>query len=274
MQAHPSIPHALAIAASDSSGAAGMQADLKTFEARQVYGLSALTAITAQDSGAISAVSVLSANLVAQQIRVVLADVGADAVKTGLLFRAEIVYAVAESLGSAPDRLVVDPVLVAGDGRRLVDEATIAAYRAALFPRALLITPNLDEARILTGRPVDSLDSMRAAAKLLCEMGPRYVLVKGGHLDTDDIVDVLCDGQAFHEYRAERLPVANARGTGCTFAACITAEIAKGRAIPAAAGIAKRYVTAALAAAAGWHMGRGRGTLFHSVGRPPLFDEP
>jgi hydroxymethylpyrimidine/phosphomethylpyrimidine kinase len=275
MPSYPPIPRVLAIAASDSSGAAGMQADLKTFEARQVYGLSALTAITAQDSMSISAVSVLPADLVAAQIRAVLDDGGADAVKTGLLFRAEIVCAVVESLkaGAAPDTLVVDPVLVAGDGRRLVDDQTIAAYRTALFPRALLITPNLDEASILTGQPVDSPESMRAAAQRLHEMGPSYVLVKGGHLESGDMLDVLYDGQTFQEYRAERLPVSNARGTGCTFAACIAAEVAKGRAVPAAVDIAKRYLTAALAAAADWHMGRGRGTLFHSLGRPPLFEE-
>lgn len=268
------IPRVLTIAASDSSGAAGVQADLKTFEARQVYGLSALTAITAQDSLAIHAVKLLDPGFVAQQIAAVLGDIGAQAVKTGLLLRAAIIEAVARALAEAPnpvDALVVDPVLVAGDGRPLVDDAGIAAYRAQLFPRALLITPNLDEARILTGRRVDDPPSMREAARALHAGGPRYVLVKGGHLpELAEIVDVLYDGEAFYEYRVPRLPVANARGAGCTFASCVAAEVAKGHTVPEAVQIAKRYVTAALEAAAGWTLGRGRGTLFHAVGRPPV----
>lgn len=267
-------PIALAIAASDSSGAAGVQADLKTFEARQVYGLSALTAITAQDSRGIQAVQILEPAFVAQQIRAVLNDIGAGAIKTGLLLRAPIIEAVYESLSGQDIPLVVDPVLVAGDGRLLVDAATIEAYQTLLFPRATLITPNLDEARILTGLTVDSPETMRDAARKLVDGGACCVLVKGGHLPHNgDIVDVLYDGKDFHEFRAERLPLANARGTGCTFASCVAAEIAKGKTVLSAVGIAKRYVTAALAAAADWQVGHGRGTMFHSVGRAPLFED-
>jgi hydroxymethylpyrimidine/phosphomethylpyrimidine kinase len=271
------IPRVLTIAASDSSGAAGLQADLKTFEARQVYGMSAVTAITAQDSTHIEAVQILEAAFVASQIKVVLADIGVDAVKTGLLFNASIVEAVSAALagsGAAAQALVVDPVLVAGDGRPLVSEETIAAYRQRLFPRALLITPNIDEARILTGVNVSDADTMCQAARLLRQMGPRYVLIKGGHLDgTDDILDVVYDGSQFYEYRGPRLSVRNARGAGCTFASCVTAEVAKGHDVLAAVGIARQYVVAALRAAAQWRLGQGRGTLFHATGRPPLFSE-
>jgi hydroxymethylpyrimidine/phosphomethylpyrimidine kinase len=280
--AHPktesgAIPRALAVAASDSSGAAGLQADLKTFEARGVYGLSAVTALTAQDSTAIHALRLMEPGFVADQIRAVLADIGADAIKTGLLLRAPIIEAVAGALTGTSAPLIVDPVLVSGDGRRLVDDATIAAYTARLFSRALLITPNLDEASILTGAPVADPAAMREAARMLYALGPRYVLVKGGHLpgtlESAGMLDILYDGEQFHEYRSARLPVANARGTGCTFAACITAEVAKGRAIPVAVDVARRYVAAALAAAADWHLGHGRGTVFHAVRRPPLFED-
>ncbi len=272
------IPRVLSVAASDSSGAAGMQADLKTFEARQVYGLSAITAITAQDSKHISAVQVMDPDFVAQQIAVVLSDIGADAIKTGLLLRGDVVIATAKAIRKAKsgrDKLIVDPVLVAGDGRCLVDGNTIAAYVEHLFPRALLITPNLDEASMLTGFAVDSPDMMYEAARQLQEMGPRNVLIKGGHLPwSDRAFDILYDGSEFHEFRAVRLPIHNARGTGCTFAACIAAEVAKGRDVPTATSIAKQYLTTVLTAAAGWKMGKGRATVFHSTGRPPLFDSP
>jgi hydroxymethylpyrimidine/phosphomethylpyrimidine kinase len=271
------IPRVLTVAASDSSGAAGLQADLKTFEARQVYGMSAVTAITAQDSTHIEAVKILDAAFVASQIEVVLADIGVDAVKTGLLFNANIVEAISTGLaasGTAVQALVVDPVLVAGDGRSLVSEETIAAYKQRLFPHALLITPNIDEARMLTGVNVSDAETMGQAARLLHQMGPRYVLIKGGHLDgTDDILDIVYDGSQFHEYRGPRLNVRNARGAGCTFASCVTAEVAKGHDVLAAVGIARQYVAAALRAAAQWRLGQGRGTLFHGTGRPPLFSE-
>jgi hydroxymethylpyrimidine/phosphomethylpyrimidine kinase len=272
------IPRVLSVAASDSSGAAGLQADLKTFEARQVYGLSAVTAITAQDSKHISAIQTMDAEFVAEQIAVVLSDIGADAIKTGLLLNTEIIQAVAVAVTQVNEHhknLIVDPVLVAGDGRCLVDDGAIAAYIERLFPHALLITPNLDEASILTGLRVDDLDSMCEAARLLHEMGPCHVLVKGGHLGLNErAYDVLYDGSEYHEFRSVRLPIRNARGTGCTFAACITAEVAKGRDVPTAAGIAKQYLTTALTAAAGWKMGKGRGTVFHSTGRPPIFNGP
>ncbi len=270
------IPRVLSVAASDSSGAAGLQADLKTFEARQVYGLSAVTALTAQDSQHISALQVVNPEFVGEQIAVVLSDIGADAIKTGLLLRAETIKAVSCALseyGWNSHNLVVDPVLVAGDGRCLVDDGAVAAYIELLFPQALLITPNLDEAAILTGIRVDDPDSMCEAARLLHEMGPSHVLVKGGHLGLNErAYDVLYDGSEFHEFRSVRLPIRNARGTGCTFAACITAEVAKGHDVLTATDIAKQYLTTALTAAAGWKVGKGRGTVFHSTGRPPIFN--
>lgn len=263
-------PRALAIGASDSSGAAGIQADLKTFEARQVYGLCALTALTAQDSTRIHGLQVLEPGFVAAQIRVVLADAGANAIKTGLLLRREIMEAVAAQLAGSDAPLVVDPVLVDGRGRALVDAAGMAAYQQILFPRALIITPNLNEAALLTGQPVENIRDMRGAARALHDLGPRFVLVKGGHLAEDDMCDVLYDGRDMLELPVERLPSANARGTGCTFAACITAEIARGRDVVDAVQTAQRYLVATLRGALDWHIGAGRGTLFHAAGRPPL----
>lgn len=267
----PSIPSVLAVAASDSSGAAGMQADLKTFEARQVYGLSVLTAVTAQNSHGVQSVVPLAAEFVSAQFDALFADITPNAVKTGMLLKAELIERVHGALAAVTMPVIVDPVLVAGNGKPFIDAQGITAYREWLFPRALIITPNLDEAAILTGQPVHDPATMREAAKRLHAMGPRYVLIKGGHLqDTDVIVDILYDGTHFYEYAAPLLPVRNPRGTGCTFAACITAEVAKGVSVTEAVGTAKGYLHAALKAALDWQIGTGRGTLFHGVGRLPL----
>lgn len=265
------IPRVLTIAASDSSGAAGMQADLKTFEARQVYGLSALTAITAQNSLGLQSVKVLDPEFVLAQINAVF-ELGAGAVKTGLLLRAEIIEAVSQGL-KQPTALIVDPVLVAGDGRQLVDEAAIAAYKTLLFPKALLITPNLYEAQILTGLNITDAATMCEASRVLYETThPQNVLVKGGHLGgTEDLLDILYDGQTFHELRTQRLPVIDPRGAGDTYASCIAAEVAKGHSVIAATQIAQQYLTAAIGAAIGWQIGAGkRGLVYHATGRPPL----
>jgi hydroxymethylpyrimidine/phosphomethylpyrimidine kinase len=280
MPALPDVPpRVLAVAASDSSGAAGLQADLKTFEARGVFGLSALTALTAQDSHRIHVVKFLEPEFVGQQIIAVLSDMGAHAVKTGLLLRAEVIAAVVEALHAASAwgvPLVVDPVLVAGDGRRLADDAALLAYRELLFPRALLITPNLHEAAILTGQPPNALHDLGAmhdAARELADGGSPYVLVKGGHFAGDaDIVDVLYDRpqKTFHALRIARLPIDNPRGAGCTFASCVAAELGKGASVAEAVRIAQRYVAAALLGAAGWRLGGGRAALAHAVGRPPV----
>lgn len=259
------IPKVLAIAGSDSSGAAGVQSDLKTCEARGVYGLSALTLVTAQDSNGIQAIHQLPVEFIAAQIDSVMADIGADAVKTGLLLRAEVIHMVAEKAAHYQiQNLVVDPVMVAGDGRRLINEEADQAYIQELFPRALIITPNLDEAQLLTGHRVQSMTEMYIAAELLRQMGPKYVLLKGGHSkEGNEVVDLLYDGTRFEEFRSERLPTWNARGTGCAFASCIAAEVAKGHSVPEACATAKTYVLGALRAASDWKLGHGRGSIFH-----------
>lgn len=263
-------PRVLTIAGSDSSGAAGAQADLKTFEARGVYGLSALTMLTAQNSTGIQAAFPLPLEFISQQIDSVLLDIGADAVKTGLLLHADVIRLVADKLAHYQLPAVVDPVLIDGRGKRLVDADAECAYREALFPRALIVTPNLDEAGILTGRVLQTLDDVKESARMLCATGAQYALIKGGHAPGNDVIDVLYDSHAeqFYEFRAPRLPVWNARGTGCTFASAIAAEVVKGADVPTAVEIAKRYVTEALQAAAGWQIGSGRGSVFHAYARP------
>ncbi len=263
----PRPARVLAIAGSDSSGAAGVQADLKTYAARGVYGLSALTAVTAQNSMGIQSLQPLSPELIGAQIDSVLSDIGADVVKTGMLLKGEVITLVAEKMQHYKvTNLIVDPVMVAGDGRRLLDSEADRAYIRDLFPQALIITPNLDEVALLTGRRIDAAGDMYIAAQILHDMGSRWVLVKGGHAATgDEIVDLLYDGREFYEFRAPRLPVWNARGTGCTFASTIAAEIAKGQDMPTAVHLAKEFVTAALSAAADWKMGNGRGTVWHNL---------
>lgn len=267
-------PRVLTVAGSDSSGAAGAQADLKTFEARGVYGMSALTLVTAQDSSGIRGIQVFEPAFVGAQIDAVLADLGADAIKTGMLLRAPIIALVAQKAAAYRiPALVVDPVMVAGDGRRLIDPAADEAYKALLFPLAHVITPNTIEAGLLTGLPIRSEDEMRAAAVALHALGPRYVLVKGGHAPEGTgeggmLLDLLYGGEpgqapAFTELRTPRLPAVNARGAGCTYASCIAAELAKGESVIAAVRAAQAYVTGALQAAIGWQMGSGRGTVDH-----------
>ncbi len=260
------IPRALAIAASDSSGAAGMQADLKTFLARGVYGTSALTALTAQDSTHIAAFHRVPPHFVAQQISVVLNDLGVDAIKCGLLLSADVIAAVAESIPPDFPVLIVDPVLVDGSGRQIVTPEALAAYKRLLFPRARLITPNLDEVRLLTGLTLTTVDDLYSASQTLADLGVRAVLIKGGHADAQIIRDVLWEADQVHIFETPRLAVQNPRGAGCTFAACITAELAHGRDLITAVRTAQAYVRAALAAAADWRMGKSeRGVLDHGV---------
>ncbi len=240
---------ALTIAGSDSGGGAGIQADLKTFMAHGVYGASAITGITAQNTLGVQAVELLSPDLVAAQITSVLDDIGADALKTGMLGAAPIIERVADTLRRyAVRRLVVDPVMVAKSGDRLLAADAVNALREVLLPLALLITPNLPEASVLLGRPVNQEADMRAAARDLHALGPRYVLLKGGHL-FGDAVDVLYDGEAYIELRAARIPTRHTHGTGCTYAAAITALLARGLPVEQAVRQAREYLLGAIAAA-------------------------
>jgi hydroxymethylpyrimidine/phosphomethylpyrimidine kinase len=260
-----SIPRALTIAGSDSGGGAGIQADLKTFESRGVFGATAITAVTAQNTVGVRHVFELPPELVAQQIDAVMQDIGADAVKTGMLANAAIVEVVAERLGRyGVRRLVVDPVMVAKSGDALLAAEAGRALLERLLPMALVVTPNLHEAGVLIGRDVTTLADMFAAARAIHAMGPAHVVVKGGHLADDaDSVDILFDGQEYREYRAPRIDSKNTHGTGCTFASAIAAELARGADVAHAVASAKEYLTGAIRAADDMGIGAGHGPVNH-----------
>ena len=221
-------PKAMTIAGSDSGGGAGIQADLKTFAALGVYGTSALTAVTAQNTRGVFAVAEVPEEVVALQIDVVLEDIGADAVKTGMLSSASIVATVADRLEAwGVTNLVVDPVMVAKGGHPLLQESAVAALTEHLLPLARVVTPNVPEAEILAGMTIDSANAAMEAARAIAAFGPRFVVVKGGHL-AGDATDVVFDGQAFTELHAERIDTPNTHGTGCSFSAAIAAFLARG----------------------------------------------
>jgi hydroxymethylpyrimidine/phosphomethylpyrimidine kinase len=258
-------PVALTIAGSDSSGGAGIQADLKTFAALGVFGTSAITALTAQNTTGVRDVhGVPVANVVAQ-VEAVLDDLDVRAVKTGMLGTAAVVHAVAGLADRLP-HLVVDPVMVASSGARLLEQAAERAYVDALLPRAAVLTPNLHEAQVLLGASITTLEQQRQAARALGELGPRAVLVKGGHTVDGaggEAVDVLWDGEHLLELRAPRVAGTNDHGTGCSLASAIAAGLAKGDGLVDAVATAKAYVARALAGGATWRLGRGHGPLDH-----------
>ncbi|MFC0296721.1 bifunctional hydroxymethylpyrimidine kinase/phosphomethylpyrimidine kinase [Geobacillus jurassicus] len=254
---------ALTIAGSDSGGGAGIQADLKTFQELGVFGMSAITAVTAQNTLGVQGVYPLSAEAVAAQIESVAADLGADAVKTGMLFSAEIIRTVAEQVKKHKwERLVVDPVMIAKGGAPLLQEEAAAALKEELLPLALVITPNIPEAEALTGVVIRTMDDRREAARLLHRMGARYVVVKGGHDDDgEETVDLLYNGSEFSYFKSKRIDTRHTHGTGCTFAAAIAAELAKGRQVVDAVATAKSFVQAAISHPLG--IGQGHGPTNH-----------
>jgi hydroxymethylpyrimidine/phosphomethylpyrimidine kinase len=253
---------ALTVAGSDSGGGAGIQADLKTFAALGVYGVSAITAVTAQNTRGVSAVETLSPGIVSAQIAAVVEDFPIAALKTGMLANAGIIGAVARVLRvSRVGPLILDPVMVAKSGDRLLDADALGALTRDLLPLAALVTPNLPEAEVLTGMPVRTLEEQREAARRIVGLGARAVVVKGGHAESAEIVDVLFDGQTFTEFRAERVPGTSTHGTGCTFSAAIAAQLALGRGIQEAIPLAQAYVAKAIRNAPG--LGHGHGPMGH-----------
>src|SRR5512134_893901 len=257
---------ALTIAGSDSGGGAGIQADLKTFLAFGVYGMSAVTALTAQNTVGVQGIFEVSPEFVRAQIRSVLADIGADAVKTGMLCNAAVVRVVAEAVREfGIEKLVVDPVMVAKSGDSLLDPDARRAIRDELLPLAAVATPNLFEAETMLERKIGSFEAMQAAARELKSFGCRWVVVKGGSLDIEgESIDVLCGAREIHLLRSPRLESGNTHGSGCTFASAIAAGLAKGLASPEAVRRAKEYVTEAIRS--GPSIGRGRGPTNHLAG--------
>ncbi|MPY87853.1 MAG: bifunctional hydroxymethylpyrimidine kinase/phosphomethylpyrimidine kinase [Luteitalea sp.] len=256
------MKRALTIAGSDSGGGAGIQADLKTFAAHGVFGTSAITAITAQNTRGVTAVHPLAADLVIAQIEAVVEDIGVDAVKTGMLATAAIVSAVAAAADALElPRLVVDPVMVAKSGDSLLEAEAITALKLELLPRTYVLTPNAPEAAVLTDLPVTTVNEAREAARVLHRLGARVSVIKGGHLEGDEVVDLLFDGHQFVELGGPRLNTRHTHGTGCTFAAAIAANLALGRPLEEAVRAAKTYVAEAIRHAPG--IGSGRGPIDH-----------
>ena len=252
---------ALTIAGSDSGGGAGIQADLKTFHTFGVFGTSAVTAVTAQNTIGVQAVQALEPPIVRRQIESVRADLPPAAAKTGMLANADIVRAVVAGLHGFAAPLVVDPVMVATSGDRLLYPAAVDAILEELLPLAALVTPNLPEAEILAGRPVRTEADMSAAAHGILARGAGAVLVKGGHLGGEDVVDLFRDGTRERVWRTPRIPTTETHGTGCTLSAAITAGLASGIALEPAIERGLAFTHAAIAAAPG--LGAGRGPLDH-----------
>lgn len=252
----------MTIAGSDSGGGAGIQADLKTFAAHGLYGTSVVTAVTAQHTSGVTAVMPMSADLVTAQMEAVMSDIGAHAAKTGMLATAAVVEAVAAAVGDLEiPWLVVDPVVRATGGDRLLDEDALGAMKSELLRRAFLVAPNVPEAEILSGIAIRTQEDRRKAARLILAFGPSAVIITGGHVPSPDIVDLLYDGHRFEEFRTERVESRHTHGTGCTFTAALTAHLALGRTPNEAIPLAQQYVAGAIRHAP--RLGRGQGPMNH-----------
>lgn len=272
-----SPPAVLTIAGSDSSGGAGIQADLKTYAAFGVFGASAITALTAQNTCGVRDVHVAPADVLTAQIHAVLEDVPISAIKIGMVGTRAVAVTIATALQRYPDiPVVLDPVLIATSGDSLGDRDTPTALIMHLLPRAFCLTPNLDEAALLTGTALaTSVDDMLAQGRALLALGPEAVVMKGGHLDGAECVDLLITRDAVLRYRGPRIAATNTHGTGCTLSSAIAAGLARGLSLADAVGAAKAYVAAGIAAGAQLMLGKGRGPLWHALTPPaPIRPEP
>jgi hydroxymethylpyrimidine/phosphomethylpyrimidine kinase len=256
----PAPPRVLAIAGSDSGGGAGIQADLKTMLALGVHGMTVICAVTAQNSVGVQGYWELPPEAVAAQLDSVLGDIGAQAIKTGMLASAVLVGTVCDALAEVAAPVVVDPVAVSKHGDSLISEGTLDALRKRLLPLATVVTPNLLEAELLTGMQITDEARMLAAARMINAMGPQWVLIKGGHLPGNP-VDLLFDGDKVTRYPGQRITSVHTHGTGCTLASAIASRLAFGDDLPTAVQAAKDYVTGAIAA--GFALGAGIGPVDH-----------
>jgi len=259
----------LIVAGSDSGGGAGIQADIKTVTMLDAFAATAITALTAQNTEGVHGVLPVAPAFIRRQMEVVLDDIGADAVKTGMLYDAAVIETVAAVLAErAPTApLVLDPVMVAKGGARLIEESAIDALKRRLVPRAAVLTPNLPEAEVLGGRPIGDAAAMREAARALLDLGCGAVLLKGGHLPGDIVHDMLATPAGFEEWTSPRIKTRHTHGTGCTLASAIAAGLAQGQTVSEAVTRARAFVLRAIAGAPGF--GRGHGPLDHAH---PLHD--
>ena len=262
------LPHyarVLSIAGSDSGGGAGIQADLKTFSALGCYGMTAITAITAQNTQGVRAIHAIAPEMLRAQIDAVLEDIGADAIKIGMLHDPAVVRVVVKAIARHRlQQVVLDPVMVATSGDRLMAEETVAVLVQELFPLTTVITPNLDEAALLLGRAIDGADALDEAAAALLALGAPAVLLKGGHLPGDTVIDVLALANGSRlRLQSPRITTHNGHGTGCTLSSAIAAHLALGLPLPQAVEQARAYILGAIAAGAHVHTGHGHGPLNH-----------
>jgi len=258
----------LIVAGSDSGGGAGIQADIKSVTALGGFAATAITALTAQNTLGVHDVYPVDIAFIQKQMRVVLDDIGADSMKTGMLHSPDVIEAVCDVFDSdaAGIPLVVDPVMVAKGGASLLADEAVATLRDRLLPLAHVITPNIPEAETLLGEQIGSLDDMKSAAEKLKSMGPAAVVLKGGHMEGNDLTDVLLDDDGFHLFETTRVETAHTHGTGCTLASAIATGIAQGMPLPAAVGRAQAYVIAAIKGAPGFGVGHGPIDHGHTVG--------
>ncbi|NLJ49180.1 MAG: bifunctional hydroxymethylpyrimidine kinase/phosphomethylpyrimidine kinase [Candidatus Atribacteria bacterium] len=261
------LKRVLTIAGSDSGGGAGIQADLKTFCAFGVYGMTAITAVTAQNTHEVISITALKPSMVYDQIKAIAEDIGVDAVKTGMLFNAEIIEGVAKAIKdfSLP-QLVVDPVMVSKSGRYLLEPDAIGPFKEKIIPLAHVVTPNLNEAAILSGISVHNPEDMKQSARIIHKLGPKFVLIKGGHLSSDEMVDILFDGEEDFIFSVQRQFTKNTHGTGCTYSAALVALLGLGYSVLSAVKIARRYMDIVIQHSL--ELGKGYGPTNHLA---PLF---
>ena len=257
---------ALTIAGSDSGGGAGIQADLKTFAANGCYGMSVITALTAQNTRGVTAIHALPPSFAVEQMTAVFTDIGTDAVKIGMLYSAELIEAVAEALNRfRPRNIVLDPVMVAQSGDKLLQDEAIQAIKEHLMPVADVVTPNLPEAQVLLGEKIESFQNVQQAARNLSLIGGRSILIKGGHMAESKSTDLLylAEEDRFCRLEADRIDSQNNHGTGCTLSSAIAAHMARGSDIEAAVNSAKTYIQNAIQAGASYEIGHGHGPVHH-----------
>lgn len=255
------MKHVLTIAGSDCSGGAGIQADLKTFAAHGTFGMSVITAVVAENTQRVISIQNVEPRVITDQIHAVFEDIPVDAVKVGMLSNASTMHAVVQALQQyRPDKLVVDPVMVAKGGCALMEESALETLIRVVLPMTLLLTPNIPEAECIASMKITNLEGMKWAAQKICDMGAKHVLVKGGH-SAGDADDLLFDGSEFYLFSTKRIPTKNTHGTGCTFSAAIAANLAKGQNVQDAVSGAKRYITMAIEHAL--PIGKGHGPTHH-----------
>jgi hydroxymethylpyrimidine/phosphomethylpyrimidine kinase len=270
---HPTRMHGrvLIVAGSDSGGGAGIQADIKTVTALGGYAATAVTAVTVQNTLGVSAIHPIPLDIVRAQIETVLADIGADAIKTGMLATEAVVETVMAALRESKAPLIVDPVMVAKGGAALLESGAVAALKRHVLPRAMLITPNLPEAEALTGRAIATPEAMRDALKHLLDLGPKSVLLKGGHLPGDEIVDIYASATGTQEWRNKRIATRHTHGTGCTLASAVATGFAQSIGAVDSITRARAYVRRAIETAPG--LGQGHGPLNHVHTVRPFTEE-